>query len=80
VALDFSFQAFSFFSAAAGFGVRVRAGNVPGFESLDPRLALRFHPYRALYVDVALAAPLLGNDRTDLAGTLLVGWRFASTH
>lgn len=75
-AADASLRVFSFFSLAGGFGVRVRSGRVPGFESFDPRFALRFQPYRQLYAHVAVALPLFGDDRTDLVGALLVGWRF----
>ncbi|HWA76829.1 MAG TPA: hypothetical protein VG937_31060 [Polyangiaceae bacterium] len=59
-----------------GAGVRVRSGKQPGFESFDPRAALRLYPVSGLRIELAAAAPLWGGDRTDLLLGLNLGWLF----
>lgn len=59
-----------------GAGVRVRSGKQPGFESFDPRAALRVYPFSGLRIELAAAAPLWGADRTDLLLGFNLGWLF----
>lgn len=59
-----------------GTSVRLRDGNEPGFESFDPRAALRFYPHSGLRIELAAATPLWGADRTDLLLGLNLGWVF----
>jgi hypothetical protein len=59
-----------------GAGVRVRSGKQPGFESFDPRAALRVYPFSGLRIELAAAAPLWGGDRTDLLLGFNLGWLF----
>lgn len=59
-----------------GAGARVRSGRQPGFESFDPRAALRFYPSAGLRIELAAAAPLWGEDRTDVRLGLNLGWLF----
>jgi hypothetical protein len=63
-------------SVALGAGCRWRDGDDPGFESFDPRVALRFYPYSGLRIELAAATPLWGGDRTDLVLGLNLGWVF----
>jgi hypothetical protein len=64
------------FALAAGAGVRFRSGDDTGFESFDPRAALRAYPVGGLRIELAAAAPLWGHDRTDVLAGLNVGWIF----
>lgn len=64
------------FGAVLGAGVRFRSGDDTGFESFDPRAALRFYPAGGLRIELAAASPLWGADRTDLLLGLNIGWVF----
>lgn len=75
LSLEAAFAPARFFAVQAGAGLRLRAGDHSGFESFDPRLALRFYPYGGSRVELAAAAPLWGADRTDLVLGLNVGYR-----
>ena len=61
-------------SAAAGLSLRVAAEPDHALESLDPRLAVRLEPWPNMEVDLAVMLPVLGHDRTDVAGSLSVSW------
>jgi hypothetical protein len=62
------------FAAAAGAGLRWRFGDDAAFESFDPRVALRFFPWRGSRVEVGALLPLAGADRTDVIVGLNLGW------
>jgi hypothetical protein len=63
-------------SLLLGTGIRTRCGRQSGFESLDPRAAIRFFLFRRLRIELGVATPLLGNDRTDLRLELDTAWLF----
>jgi hypothetical protein len=64
----------AWFAAAAGAGLRWRFGDDAAFEAFDPRLALRFFPWRGSRVEIGAALPLAGADRTDVIVGLNLGW------
>lgn len=66
----------SWLGAVLGAGIRVRDGQAPGFESFDPRAALRVYPLSGLRIELAIATPLWGGDRNDLLLGLNLGWLF----
>lgn len=75
--VDLVWEPTPWFAAVAGLALRtVPASNEP-FESLDPRLALRFFPTGGLWIQLGAALPLAGRDRTTAAAGLNVGWTFS---
>jgi hypothetical protein len=66
------------FGLVLGAGARLRDGDDQGFESFDPRAALRFYPYSGLRIELAAATPMWGADRTDLLLGLNLGWVFGA--
>ena len=74
LAIDAGFRPWSWFELAAGASVRITPPDAEPFESFDPRVALRFYPWRGLYIDTSAAFPLGGRDRTDAAIGLSLGW------
>ncbi|MBW2526017.1 MAG: hypothetical protein JRI23_17690 [Deltaproteobacteria bacterium] len=74
LAVDAGFRPWTWFELVGGMAVRVAPQDDEPFESFDPRVALRFYPWRGLYVDVAGAFPLGGRDRTNANLGLSLGW------
>ena len=72
--IDAGFRPWTWFELAAGASVRITPPDLEPFESFDPRVALRFYPWRGLYIDTAAAFPLGGRDRTNAAVGLSLGW------
>jgi hypothetical protein len=72
--LEASFSAFRKASALVGFAVRVRGGDQAGFESFDPKLALRWLPFEKFRTELSAGFPLWGDDRTDAVLALELGW------
>ena len=71
---DASVRVSGWLTLSAGLALRVAAARDHAFESLDPRLALRFAPWRTMNADLSVALPSLGRDRTDVAGLLTLAW------
>lgn len=74
VTLDGGFRPWSWFELAAGASVRITPPDEEPFESFNPRVALRFYPWRGLAIGAAGAFPLGGRDRTDAVVGLSIGW------
>jgi len=73
---DALFEPWRFLAVGAGAVARYRAGNSAGFEALEPRATLRLYLGPGL-LELAAAAPLFGEDRSDVlisAGLGMVGW------
>lgn len=71
--LDLAWLPADVFEILAGLEAR---GGLDGFEYLAPRVALRVHGTRAVFVDLSAMAPLLGLERSLARGALTVGARF----
>ncbi|MFO0561016.1 MAG: hypothetical protein U0269_23555 [Polyangiales bacterium] len=56
-------------------GLEARAG-LDGLEYLSPRLGLRVHATRRLFIDLSAMAPLLGLERTLARASLTAGMRW----
>ena len=76
VTLDAGFRPFSWFEGVAGLAMRVVPGDEEPFEGLDPRVSLRFYPWRGSFVDASGTFPLLGRDRTNAAIGVTLGYLF----
>ena len=74
--VDVTWHPLSWFAVAAGLGVRFAPQEDEAFESLDPRLGLRFYAFDRLLIELTGAAPVAGRDRTDAAAFFSVGWVF----
>lgn len=61
-------------TTAAGLAVRIAVTPDDPFESLDPRLAVRFAPWPSMNADLSVVLPVFGHDRTDLAALLSLAW------
>ena len=72
---DLVYRPWRAFAVAAGLGARFALADAQPFESFDPRLALRFHPLRGLFIVLGVAAPLWGRDRTDVGVAFSLGYR-----
>lgn len=73
---DVEYRPVTWLSAVGGLGARAQWGDHAGFEAIDVRGALRGAFSDGGYVDLGVALPAFGNDRTDLAASLQVGWKF----
>ncbi len=70
---DATWRPNGWFALALGLGARVTPAAEP-FESFDPRLALRFYPWRGMLIDLSAWLPLGGRDRTTAGALLSLGW------
>ena len=76
VTSDATWRPSDWFSLALGIGLRLVPSEADVFESFDPRLGLRFYPWRGLAIDLSAHLPLAGRDRTTAAAMLSLGWIF----
>ncbi len=74
--VDLTWRATSWLAVAAGLGIRFAPQEDEAFESLDPRLGLRFYAFDHLLIELTGAMPVAGRDRTDGAAFFSVGWVF----
>jgi hypothetical protein len=75
LSVDVVYRPWRAFAIAAGGGLRFDLAGDPAFESFDPRLALRFYPYRGIFIALGGAFPLWGRDRTDAGMALSLGYQ-----
>jgi len=76
MSLDLGFRPFTWFEGVGGLSMRVAPGEDEAFEGLNPRVALRFYPWRSSFIDLSGTFPVLGRDRTNAAVGLTLGYRF----